>query len=179
MPSYSFWSDQEIIVRPLYYITDLLYKPWDFFNVVYKRLNRKRLKKSMKFCGENVYIAPQVIIDEPFKVELGNNICINEFTHISGLGGVKIEDGAMISSHCSIATITPPNNSLRRFTEPVITKPVVIGKNCWIGTGAIILPGITIGDDAIVGAGAVVTKDVLPKTVVVGSPAKVLKEIEL
>ncbi|MBV8883060.1 MAG: hypothetical protein JO235_03535 [Chroococcidiopsidaceae cyanobacterium CP_BM_RX_35] len=179
MPSYFFSSNHEIIVRPLYYIADLLYKPWDFFNTVYKRLNRKRLKKSMKFCGENVYIGPQVIIDEPFNLELGNNTCICEFTHISALGGVRVEDGTMISSHCSIATITHPNNSHNRITEPVITKPVVIGRNCWIGTGAILLPGITIGDDAIVGAGSVVTKDVLPKTVVIGSPATVLKEIEL
>ena len=45
--------------------------------------------------------------------------------------------------------------------------------------GAIILPGVTIGDDAIVGAGAVVTKSVAPRTVVVGNPARVLKNVEL
>ncbi|MBV9386685.1 MAG: hypothetical protein JOZ78_09680 [Chroococcidiopsidaceae cyanobacterium CP_BM_ER_R8_30] len=174
-----FRYSHEIIVRPLYHIADFLYKPWDFFNVVYNRLKRKRLKKSLKFCGGNVYIGPQVIIDEPFNVELGNNTCVCEFTHISGLGGVRIEDGTMISSHCSIATITHPKNSYSRITDPVITKPVVIGRNCWIGTGAIILPGITIADNAIVGAGAVVTKDVLPKTIVVGSPAKFLKEVNL
>lgn len=178
MPSHFFWSNKKNINDLLYQGVDFLYQPFDFFNSLHKRLARRRLKKSMKFCGENVYIGPNVMIDEPFNLELGNSTCICTLTHISALGGVKIGDGTMISSLCSITTLTHPINSYSRVTEPAISKPIVIGRNCWIGTGAIILPGITVGDDAIIGAGSVVTKDVSPATVVIGSPAKVLKEIK-
>lgn len=178
MSSHFSWSNHKTINDLLYQGVDLLYQPFDFFNNVHERLVRKRLKKSMRFCGENVYIGPNVRIDEPFNLELGNNTCICTLTHISALGGVKIGDDTMISSLCSITTLTHPINSRSRVAEPVISKPIVIGRNCWIGTGAIILSGITVGDDAIIGAGSVVTKDVSPATVVVGSPAKVLKEIK-
>lgn len=56
-------------------------------------------------------------------------------------------------------------------------KPVVLKRNCWIGAGATILPGVTVGENAIVGAGAVVTKDVEPDTVVGGIPAKLIKRL--
>jgi len=59
----------------------------------------------------------------------------------------------------------------------VVSSPIVIERNAWIGAGAIILPGITIGENSIVGAGAVVTKDVPPNTVVVGNPAKIIRTI--
>lgn len=54
---------------------------------------------------------------------------------------------------------------------------LVLGKNVWIGSNAIILQGVTIGDNAVVAAGAVVTKDVAPNTVVGGVPAKLMKII--
>lgn len=176
--SYFLRSKFKFIFELLYLLLDWLYQPFDLFSTVYKRLNIKRLKKSMSFCGENVYIGPQVILNDPSNIELGNNACIGAFTHIFGTGGVKIGDGTMISTHCSIATITHLNNSCSRVADHVILRPVIIGKNCWIATGAIVLPGITIGDHAIIGAGSVVTKDVAPKSIVAGCPAKLLKEVE-
>jgi len=85
----------------------------------------------------------------------------------------------MISSNCSITSTTHPTDSAKRFAEDEITKPVIIGKNAWLGMGAVLLPGVTIGDDSIVGAGSVVTKNVPPKSIVVGNPAKFLRKIEL
>ena len=55
--------------------------------------------------------------------------------------------------------------------------PINIGKNCWIGAGAIILPGITIGDNVVIGAGSIVTKDIPSNVVAVGNPCKVLREV--
>ena len=55
--------------------------------------------------------------------------------------------------------------------------PVHIGKNCWIGAGAVILPGVTIGDNTVIGAGSIVTKDIPANVVAVGNPCKVLREI--
>ena len=56
-------------------------------------------------------------------------------------------------------------------------KAVHIGKNVWIGSGAIILPGVTIGDNTVIGAGSVVTKDIPANVVAVGNPCRVLREI--
>ena len=55
--------------------------------------------------------------------------------------------------------------------------PVHIGKNCWLGAGVIVLPGVSIGDNTVVGAGSVVTKDIPANVVAVGSPCRVLREI--
>ena len=55
--------------------------------------------------------------------------------------------------------------------------PVRIGRNCWIGAGAIILPGVTIGDNVVIGAGSVVTKDIPSNVVAVGNPCRVLREV--
>ncbi len=55
--------------------------------------------------------------------------------------------------------------------------PIHIGKNCWLGAGVIIVPGITIGDNVVIGAGSVVTKDIPSNVVAVGNPCKVLREI--
>jgi acetyltransferase-like isoleucine patch superfamily enzyme len=57
-----------------------------------------------------------------------------------------------------------------------VRKDTYILENCFIGAGAIVLPGVTIGPQSIVAAGAVVTKDVPPNTIVAGNPAKVIKE---
>ena len=59
---------------------------------------------------------------------------------------------------------------------PLTSAPVTIKKNAWVAAGAFIGPGVTVGEGAVVGAHAVVTKDVAPWTVVVGNPAKVIKE---
>ncbi|WP_222704375.1 DapH/DapD/GlmU-related protein [Flaviflexus massiliensis] len=56
-------------------------------------------------------------------------------------------------------------------------KPVFISKQVWIGAGAIILPGVTVGDGAVIGAGSIGTKDVAARAVVVGNPARPIKEI--
>lgn len=56
-------------------------------------------------------------------------------------------------------------------------QPVHIGKNCWIGAGVIIMPGVTIGDNVVIGSGSVVTKDISSGVVAVGNPCKVIREI--
>jgi maltose O-acetyltransferase len=71
-----------------------------------------------------------------------------------------------------IYTATHPIDAAKRAKGPEYAKPITIGRDCWIGGGAIIQPGVTIGDRVIVGAGAVVTKDVADDAIVVGNPAR-------
>ena len=66
--------------------------------------------------------------------------------------------------------------SLKKDLEKAL--PIKVGKDCWIGSGAIILSGVTIGNGTTIGAGSVVTKDIPPMSVAVGNPCRVIKSIE-
>ena len=80
--------------------------------------------------------------------------------------GVIIGDGSYLAFGATILCHDMSRN---------ISKPVTIGKNCFIGANSLILPGVTIGDEAIVAAGAIVTKDVAHNTIVAGNPAKLIR----
>jgi acetyltransferase-like isoleucine patch superfamily enzyme len=157
-------------------LIDLAYIPIAVLMKIYEKGKKRRLLASLKACGKNIFIGPQCIIRCPHQLEMGDNVCINTFTHIFADGGVKIGDNSLISSNCSIGSITHPIHSEKRHR--IVHRPVEIGCNVWIGMGAVVLPGVSIGDHSIVGAGAVVTKNVPPKTVVVGNPARFLKAVE-
>ena len=108
-------------------------------------------------------------------ISLGKNVFINHGCSFLDLGGITIEDDVMIGPRVSITSENHPVEVETRKT--LVPSKVVIKKNVWIGAAATILPGVTIGENSVVGAGAVVTKDVLPNTVVAGVPAKIIKEL--
>ena len=88
-------------------------------------------------------------------------------------GTITIEDNALVAAYVKLIS-----NNHDPYDRAVLTcKPVVLKKNCWIGAGAVILPGVTVGENSIVGAGSVVTKDVPANTVVAGNPAKFIKNL--
>lgn len=83
----------------------------------------------------------------------------------------------MFGPNVTVATAGHPILPNLREKAYQYNMPIHIGKNCWIGAGAIILPGITIGDNVVVGAGSIVTKDLPSDVVAVGNPCKVLRPI--
>jgi len=112
-------------------------------------------------------------------LKCGRNVHIYRSLIDLGPGGrrkdlVEIGDNTTVS----FSAILTHDASAKVFTGNVKTGPVKIGKNCFIGYGSIILPGVSIGDDCIIGAGSVVTKDILPGTVVGGVPAKKICSLE-
>ncbi len=127
--------------------------------------------------GSDTVLYPNIVIHNPGRVAIGNDCAIAEFVHIWGGAGVTIGDNVIIASHVAITSTThsPKENVIK---DSVIKKPVVIEKNVWIGTHAIILPGVTIGSGSVVAAGAVVNKDVPRNVIVAGVPAKVKSHIE-
>jgi maltose O-acetyltransferase len=122
--------------------------------------------------------APDARIEAPFHcaygihIWLGKGVFLNAGCTIIDTAPVRIDDGAMLGPNVQIYCAHHHTDPDQRRSGLEVAKPVTIGKNVWIGGGAIILPGVSIGDDAIVGAGAVVTKNVAPGVTVVGNPAR-------
>ena len=112
-------------------------------------------------CGKNIHIE--------------KNVFINSGCHFQDQGGVYIGEGSLIGHNVVIATLNHDMDPYHR--ADLHPKPVHIGKRVWIGSGSILLPGVTIGDNSIVGAGSIVTKDVAPDTIVAGNPAKFIKNL--
>lgn len=123
----------------------------------------------------HVRLRMPVVIYEPEKLELGDQVDIGEFTHIRANGGVRIGSRVLIAAHVTITTREHPV-ALPRWG---VTKdaPIVIEDDVWIGAGAILLPGVTIGRGSVIAAGAVVTGDVPPFTVAGGVPARTIKQV--
>lgn len=108
-------------------------------------------------------------------IQLGKGVFINHGCSFLDMGGITIEDDAMIGPKVSLITENHPLDPALR--KSMICEPILIGRNAWIGAGATILPGVTVGENAVVAAGAVVSKDVPANTIVAGIPAKVIKYI--
>nr|WP_294874727.1 sugar O-acetyltransferase [uncultured Pedobacter sp.] len=109
-------------------------------------------------------------------ITIGNNVFINHACSFLDMGGITLEDHVLIGPRVNLVTENHPLDPADR--RAVVTKPILIKQNAWIGAGATILPGVTIGENSIVAAGAVVSKDVPANTIVGGVPAKALKQID-
>lgn len=107
--------------------------------------------------------------------KIGKQVFINHGCSFLDLGGITIEDDVLIGPQVKMVTENHPLDPATR--KGLLTKPILIKRNAWIGAGATILPGVTVGENAVVAAGAVVSKDVPDNTVVGGIPAKVLKQL--
>lgn len=125
---------------------------------------------------ESVTLFPPFTSDFGKNIRLGRRVFINAGCRFQDQGGITIGDDCLIGHNAVIATLQHDIAPSRR--GDLIPSPVVIGNNVWLGANVTVLPGVTIGDDAVVGAGSVVTKDVPARTVVVGSPARVVRTIE-
>ncbi|TDR82962.1 sugar O-acetyltransferase [Paludibacterium purpuratum] len=124
------------------------------------------------------------LLMSPFTCEFGRNIRFGEHTFVNfnvtivDLGEVVIGSNVLIAPNVQIYTATHPLDYRPRRDWHTTCKKVVIEDDCWIGGGAIILPGVTIGARSVIGAGSVVTRDVPPDSMAVGNPARVIRKID-
>lgn len=125
------------------------------------------------------YIAPGVTFQRSYGIRVGKDFAVNRGSFIDGKGGVTIGDHVLIGPYAVIASSGHAfdNPDLPILYQLERREPVVIGDDVWIGSHAVILPGVTIGDRVVIGAGAVVAKDIESKSVAVGTPAKVIKKL--
>lgn len=125
---------------------------------------------------ETVTLFPPFHTDFGRRIRIGARVFINAGCRFQDQGGISIGDDCLIGHGAVLATLDHDLAPSRR--GDMHPAPITIGRNVWIGASATVLPGVTIGDDAVVGAAAVVTKDVPPRSVVVGSPARVVRTLE-
>lgn len=169
-------GDSEIIARQMRCL-DRLY---DFNRTRPTELARREelLKQMFAEIGEGCYIEPPLHANfGGAHIHFGDHVyanfnltCVDD-THI------YVGDNTMFGPNVTLATAGHPILPELREKGYQYNAPIRIGKNCWIGAGAVILPGITIGDGTVVGAGSVVTKDLPPCVVAVGNPCHVLRPI--
>ncbi len=153
---------------------------YDFNNTRPTELEKRflMLKEMFGSIGEGSYIEPPLHANWGGKhVFFGKKVYANFNLTLVDDTYIYVGDYTMIGPNVTIATGGHPILPQLREQGYQYNAPVKIGRNCWIGAGAIIVPGVTIGDNSVIGAGAVVTKDIPPNVLAVGNPCRVLREI--
>lgn len=170
-----FCTDEEIAKEQLECL-EILYD----YNHTRPSESQKReqiLKNLLAKIGENCYIEPPLHANWGKYTHFGNNVYANFNLTLVDDTDIFVGDNVMFGPNVIIATAGHPVDPPLREKVAQFNIPVRIGKNVWIGAGAIVLPGVTIGDHSVIGAGSVVTKDIPPNVVAVGNPCRVLREI--
>ncbi len=136
------------------------------------------LKEMFAELGEGCYIEPPLHSNfGGHHVHFGKGIYANYNLTLVDDTHIYVGDYTMIGPNVIIATAGHPILPELREKGYQYNIPVRIGRNCWIGAGAVLLPGVTVGDNTVIGAGSIVTKDIPANVVAVGNPCRVLREI--
>lgn len=136
------------------------------------------LREMFEEIGEACYIEPPLRANWGGRfVHFGSFIYANFNLTLVDDTHIYVGDHTMIGPNVVIATGGHPLLPVLREWGMQYNMPVRIGRNCWLGAGVIVLPGVSIGDNAVIGAGSVVTRDVPANVLAVGSPCRVLREL--
>ena len=136
------------------------------------------LKEMFAEIGEDCYIEPPLHANwGGHHVHFGKRVYANFNLTLVDDTHIYVGDYTMLGPNVTIATAGHPILPELREKNYQYNMPVHIGKNCWLGAGVIVLPGVTIGDNTVIGAGSIVTKDIPANVVAVGNPCRVLREI--
>ena len=169
-------GNEELMKEQLGYLNRL----YDFNMTRPTELEKRKamLKEMFAEIGEGCYIEPPLHANFGGKhVHFGKNIYANFNLTLVDDTHIYVGDYTMFGPNVILATAGHPILPELRKEGYQYNASITIGKNCWIGAGAIILPGITIGDNVVIGAGSIVTKDIPSNVIAVGNPCKVLREV--
>ena len=160
--------------------------PFTHWRLFFKKKMQVVCKQKFKLFSDSAEFRPGAYAIACSKISIGDNVIIRPNTMIfadprkGNLGHVIIEKDVMLGSGVHIYVA---NHCFNLANKNIIlqghspAKTVVLREGCWIGANVVILPGVTIGKNSVVGAGSVVTKDVPSRVLVVGNPAKPIKNL--
>ena len=120
-----------------------------------------------------VVVFPTARITFPWKLSLAERSMIGPFVNVYNLAPVRLEYGANLSQYCHLCA---GSHDFAQWAMPLVTAPIVIGRNAWLGADVFIGPGVTIGELAVVGARSIVVKNLPARHVCAGSPCRPLRE---
>ena len=151
----------------------------------YNRTSRLQLEKRRELLGRLfAEVGEGTYVESPYfgnwgghHVHLGNNVYFNMGVTMVDDTHIYIGDNVMLAPNVIIATAGHPIDPELRSQGLQYNMPVHIGKNCWLGAGVIVMPGVTVGENTVIGAGSVVTKDIPANVVAVGNPCHVLRPV--
>ena len=136
------------------------------------------LREMFAEIGDGCYIEPPLHANWGGRhVHFGKNVYANFHLTLVDDTDIYVGDDTMFGPNVTVATAGHPILPALREQVYQYNMPIWIGRNCWIGAGAILLPGVHIGDGTVIGAGSVVTKDIPANVVAVGNPCRVLRPI--
>ena len=172
-----YWpNDPDIMAEQLVYL-DML-KEYNDLSHQQPEKREAMLKKMFAEIGDNCYI------ESPFyanwgghHVHFGSNIYANFGLTMVDDTHIYVGDCTMFGPNVTIATAGHPIDPELRSRGLQYNLPVRIGRNCWLGAGVIVMPGVTIGDNTVIGAGSIVTKDIPSGVVAVGNPCCVMRQV--
>ena len=169
------WSFSELLFSQLEAVIQwiVMYLP-AFPGMILRYLVYKLLFKSVRGF---LFTQPNVQFVHMNRIRFGKNVGINSGCYLNGIGEIEIDDFVLIGANVTISSGMHPIDGQfpTIFERPSIPKKIKIGAGVWIGAGAVIMPGIHLARGTVVGAKSVVTKDTTEFSVVIGAPARIIK----
>lgn len=139
---------------------------------------RQLLTELFGAYGEGAEIRPPLHVDYGYQTTVGARTFANFGLVLLDVARIDIGDDVQIGPRVQLLTATHPLQPGPRRDKWESAKPITIGDNVWLGGGVIVCPGVTIGENTVVGAGSVVTRDLPSNVVAVGTPARVVRELD-
>ena len=135
------------------------------------------MRELLAATGKEFLIVQPFFCDYGYNITIGENFFANANCVILDAAKVSFGDNVFIGPGCGFYTAGHPLNVIQRNKGLEYAHPIAIGNNVWIGGNVSFMPGVTVGDNVVIGAGSVVTKNIPPNTVAVGSPCRVIREL--
>lgn len=141
------------------------------------RMRSRILDKILGKTGKVYLIEQPFMCDYGYNIEIGENFGANHNLLILDSAKVVFGDNVMVGPNCSFITTKHPTSPEKRKKGIQWAEPIIIGDNSWICSNVTVLAGVKIGNNSIIGAGSIVTKDIPQNSFAIGTPCKVVREI--